>query len=130
MSVPFFYNEPPCKAPRPFSLRPFRRFLVKRFHTYNVGPFLTLPLAYVSGFGALITLLLLSSSPAYAEWVQVSNSDEAGKTRYVDPATIRPNRNLVKMWQFYDQGKFVLKLLVPRGLSFLSSASSRRPNEY
>jgi len=67
-----------------------------------VGPFLTLPLAYVSGFGALITLLLLSSSPAYAEWVQVSNSDEAGKTRYVDPATIRPNRNLVKMWQFYD----------------------------
>jgi hypothetical protein len=50
----------------------------------------------------LITLLLLSSGPAYAEWVKVSESDEAGKTVYVDPATIRRNSNLVKMWQFYD----------------------------
>jgi hypothetical protein len=50
----------------------------------------------------LITLLLLSSGPAYAEWVKVSDSDEAGMTVYVDPATIRRNRNLVKMWQFYD----------------------------
>ena len=50
----------------------------------------------------LITLLLLSSSPAYAEWVKVSDSDEAGKTVYVDPATIRRDSNLVKMWQFYD----------------------------
>jgi hypothetical protein len=50
----------------------------------------------------LITLLLLSSAPAYAEWVQVSDTDEAGKTVYVDPATIRRNRNLVTMWQFYD----------------------------
>ncbi len=50
----------------------------------------------------LITLLLLSSSPVYAEWVKVSDSDEAGKTVYVDPATIRRTSNLVKMWQFYD----------------------------
>ena len=50
----------------------------------------------------VITLLVLSSSPAYAEWVKVSDSDEAGMTVYVDPATIRRNRNLVKMWQFYD----------------------------
>jgi hypothetical protein len=50
----------------------------------------------------LITILLLSSGPAYAEWVKVSESDEAGKTVYVDPATIRRNSNLVKMWQFYD----------------------------
>ena len=50
----------------------------------------------------MITLLLLSSGPAYAEWVKVSESDEAGKTVYVDPATIRRNSNLVKMWQFYD----------------------------
>ena len=27
----------------------------------------------------LITLLLLSSGPAYAEWVKVSESDDAGK---------------------------------------------------
>ena len=50
----------------------------------------------------LITLLLLSSGPAYAEWVKVSDSNEAGKTVYVDPTTIRRNSNLVKMWQFYD----------------------------
>jgi hypothetical protein len=50
----------------------------------------------------LITLLLLSSGPAYAEWVKISASDEAGKTVYVDPSTIRRNSNLVKMWQFYD----------------------------
>ena len=50
----------------------------------------------------VMTLLVLSSSPAYAEWVKVSDSDEAGKTVYVDPATIRRNSNLVTMWQFYD----------------------------
>ena len=50
----------------------------------------------------LITLLLLSSGSAYAEWVKVSDSDEAGKTVYVDPSTIRRNSNLVKMWQFSD----------------------------
>ena len=50
----------------------------------------------------LITLLLLSSGPAYAEWVKVSERDDAGKTVYVDQATIRRNSNLVRMWQFYD----------------------------
>jgi hypothetical protein len=49
-----------------------------------------------------LTLLVLSSRPAYAEWVKVSDSDETGKTVYVDPATIHRNSNLVKMWQFYD----------------------------
>jgi hypothetical protein len=49
-----------------------------------------------------LTLLSLSSGSAYAEWVKVSDSDETGKTVYVDPATIRRNSNLVKMWQFYD----------------------------
>ncbi|MFI5222990.1 MAG: surface-adhesin E family protein [Nitrospirales bacterium] len=50
----------------------------------------------------LITLLLLSSGTAYAAWVKVSDGDEAGRTVYVDPATIRRNSNLVKMWQLYD----------------------------
>lgn len=49
-----------------------------------------------------LTLLSLTSGPAYAEWVKVSDSDETGKTVYVDPATIRRNSNLVKMWQSYD----------------------------
>jgi hypothetical protein len=50
----------------------------------------------------LFTLLVLSSEPAYAEWMKIGDGDEAGKTVYVDPATIRRNSNLVKMWQFYD----------------------------
>jgi hypothetical protein len=50
----------------------------------------------------LVTLLMLSNGPAYAEWVKVGDGDEAGKTVYVDPASIRLNSNLVKMWQFYD----------------------------
>lgn len=49
-----------------------------------------------------LTLLVLSSGPAYAEWVKVSGSDETGKTVYVDPTSIRRNSNLVRMWQFYD----------------------------
>jgi len=53
-------------------------------------------------FLIVLTLFVLSSRPAYAEWVKVSDSDETGKTVYVDPATIRRNSNLVKMWQFYD----------------------------
>ncbi len=44
----------------------------------------------------LITLLLLRSGSAYAEWVKVSDSDEAGKTVYVDPTTIGRNSNLGK----------------------------------
>jgi hypothetical protein len=50
----------------------------------------------------LIILLFLNSGPAHAEWVKVNGSNEAGKTIYVDPATIRRDSNLVKMWQFYD----------------------------
>ena len=73
----------------PFSIRPFRRFPL---------PFLKLPLAYVSGFGALITLLVLSSVPAYAEWVAVGYSKSlGGYTVYVDPDTIRRKEDLVKV---------------------------------
>ena len=50
----------------------------------------------------LVTLVLLSSGPAYAEWVKLSDGDDAERTVYVNPATIRRNSNLVKMWQLYD----------------------------
>jgi hypothetical protein len=33
-----FYNEPPCEAPMPFSIRPYRRFPVECSVTYNAGP--------------------------------------------------------------------------------------------
>ena len=62
----------------PFTNRPYRRFPVQCAVTYNVGPFLKLPLAYFSGFWSLITLLMLGSGPVYAELVLVSG-DNQGK---------------------------------------------------
>ena len=74
----------------------------------------------------LIILLFLNSAPAYAEWVKVSEGDEAEKNVYnvyVDPATIRRNSNLVKMRQFYDY-KTVQTVAGDSLLSF------KRYNEY
>ena len=69
----------------PFSIRPYRR----------------LPLAYILGFASLITLLVLSSEPAYAEWVQIDKTGD-GMTTYADPDTIRRKGDLVKVWQLSD----------------------------
>jgi len=60
---------------------------------FHIRPFLTLPLA----FWFLITLLVLSTAPAYAEWVKIGES-QGGSTVYVDPDTVRRNGELVKMW--------------------------------
>jgi len=49
----------------------------------------------------LIALLVLSSAPAYAEWVEIGTSND-GATVYVDPDTIRRKGDLVKMWILYD----------------------------
>ena len=65
----------------PFSIRSHRRW----------------PLAYASLF---ITLLVLNSAPAYAEWVEVGITDEA--TVYADPDTLRRKGDLVKMWYLHD----------------------------
>ena len=86
----------------PSTIRPYRRGPVPCSVTSNAGPFLKLPLAYLLGFWLLITLLVLSSGPAYAEWELSSGDDEAGLTVYVDRDTIRRKGNLVKMWQLYD----------------------------
>lgn len=48
----------------------------------------------------LITLLLLSSSPAYAEWVKAIATEVS--TVYMDPETIRRKGNLVKVWGLKD----------------------------
>jgi len=88
----------------PFSICPSRRFSMHGAVTYNAGPFLKLSLAYVLGFWLLITLLVLSSGPAYAEWVAVENNYllPGLQTVYVDPDTIRREGNLVTMWQLID----------------------------
>jgi hypothetical protein len=64
----------------------------------------TLPLASFSGFWSLITLLFLSSLPAYAEWVAVEKDYllPGLQTVYVDPGAIRREGNLVTIWQLID----------------------------
>ena len=64
----------------------------------------------------LITLLLLSSGPAYAEWVAVGGNEEAGVTVYADPGTIRRKGNLVKMWHLND----FKTVQIAKGNSYLS----------
>jgi hypothetical protein len=63
---------------------------------FHIRSFLTLSLI-------LITLLVLRSGPASAEWV-VLGDNKAGMTEYVNPDTIRRNGNLVKMWYLTNYG--------------------------
>ena len=89
----------------PFSIRPYRR----------------LPPAYFSGFWLLIMLLVLSSAPAYAEWVVVSIIDETGATVYVDPDTIHRKGDRVTMWELIDYAT----IQTVTGTSFLSARLQR-----
>jgi len=92
----------------PFSIRPYRR----------------LSLTYFLGFWSLIILLVLSSGPAYAEWVAIGGNDQIGMTTYVDRATIRRNSNLVKIWQLND----FKTVQTVEGNSFLSTKKQRQFN--
>lgn len=92
-----------------FTIRPYRRFPVQCFVTYNAVPFLKLRLAYRSVCLSLIALLLLSSGSAYGEWVKAIGDGEkevAGEpvkyTMYIDPDTIRTKESLVKRWELFD----------------------------
>ena len=48
----------------------------------------------------LITLLVLSSGTAYAEWVSVGSDGKL--TIYVDPDTIRREGDIVELWELLD----------------------------
>ena len=82
-----------------FTLRPYHCFPVQCSVTYHAGPFLKLLLAYLLGLGSLITLLVLSSGPAYAEWVAIEKQYQSPgrQTVYVDPDTIRREGHRVTM---------------------------------
>ena len=86
----------------PFTLRSSRRFPVHCAVTYHAGLFRKLPLAYFLGFGSLITLLVLNSGPAYAEWVSIDANNQRGRTVYTDPDTIRLKGDVVTMWSLHD----------------------------
>ena len=84
----------------PFEIFPSGRFPEPCAH--KAGLFPKQPRGYRWGFWLLFTVLVLSSTPVYAEWVLTSGDDEAGLAVYVDPDTIRRKGNLAKMWQLYD----------------------------
>lgn len=85
-----------------FTIRPYRRLPVPGFTACNTSAFFKRSQVSVLGFWLLITLLVLSRAPVYAEWMLVSGDDAAGLAVYVDPGTIRQKGNLAKMWQLYD----------------------------
>jgi hypothetical protein len=62
------------------------------------------PLAYFVGFCPLVTFLLLSTVPAYAEWVAIEKDYlvPGRETVYVDPDSISREGNLVTIWQLID----------------------------
>jgi hypothetical protein len=73
----------------------------------------------------LITLLLLlSSGPAYAEWMSLGSSKgDGGYAVYVDPDTVRRKGDLVKMWLLLD---FKTEQTTAASVSYLSSRSQRQ----
>lgn len=87
---------------------------------FLIRPFRHLPLIYFLGFWSLITLLVLSSEPVYAEWVTLGTTDD-GMTTYAESGTIRRKGELVEMWALYDfktvrtvEGKSYLSYKVQR----------------
>ena len=71
----------------PFTIRQFRCLL---------------HLACCLSFGLLLTLLLLSIGPVYAEWVEAGGKVEEGLTVYVELDTISRSGDVVKMWELWD----------------------------
>ena len=109
----------------PFVLRPYRRVPLPCFVTYNAGSLLTQPLACVLGFWSLITLLFLSSGPAYAGLVAVEKDYllPGLQTVYVDPDTISREGSLVTIWQLID---FKWMQGSPRGPTRFLSTETRK----
>jgi hypothetical protein len=86
----------------PFTNRLYCRVSVPCTTAYNEGGLFKLSHVFFLGFCLLVTHLVLSPKPGYAEWLLVSGDDAAGLAVYVDPGTIRQKGNIAKMWQLYD----------------------------
>jgi hypothetical protein len=88
----------------PVFLRPSHRVSLASSVTCKAGSLFTLRVTYFTGFWSLITILFLSSVPAYAEWVAVEKDylSPGRQTVYVEPDTIRREGNLVTIWQLID----------------------------
>jgi hypothetical protein len=82
----------------------------------HIRPFHTLPLT----FWFLITLLVLNSGLAYAEFVKALNN-QTDPTLYVDSDTIRRNGTVVRWWELLDY----TTVQTVAGISFLSMTLQR-----
>jgi hypothetical protein len=69
----------------------------------------------------LITFLLLSSGPTYAEWVATVQNDQAGVTIYIDSDTILRKGDLVNVWELIDYKA----IQTMAGTSYLSARVQR-----
>ena len=78
---------------------------------FLIRPFRPLPLNSCVGLWFLITLLVLSSGPAYAEWVRALNH-QTDPTLYVDSNTIRRNGTVVRWWIHKPQTMYALSLRI------------------
>ena len=79
----------------PFTLRPAHCVRLSKLHDYALRGGIQMKRLL------LITCLLLSSVPAYAEWGEIGTSDN-GATVYADSDTSRRKGDLVTMWTLYD----------------------------
>ncbi len=69
------------------------------------------------------TCLVLSSGPAYGEWLLVVSNDTEGVTVYADPNTVRRKGDLVKMWTLFD-------FKTTQSVGDISCLSSKGQDEY
>jgi len=88
----------------PSTLRLYHRLPVQCSVSYYGGLSFKLPLAYSLGFWLLITFLVLSRGPVYAEWVALEKQYQSPgqQTVYIESDTIRREGNLVTMVVLVD----------------------------
>lgn len=86
----------------PFTLYSYRRSPVPVVLAGNICLTSKRLLTYLLSVCLLLSLLVLSIEPAFAEWILTSGDDEVGLKVYVDQESIRRKGNLAKMWQLFD----------------------------
>ena len=77
------------------SIRPHRRFTFQCFMTMPDRGI------YMTGL-LLITLLVLNSAPAYAEWVLLDANNQSGGTVSTNADIIRLKGDVAAMWSLHD----------------------------
>jgi len=71
---------------------------------FTVRPYRRVPCAMLTPVKRLllVTLLVLSCEPVYAEWVAVGRSEDGHVIVYADANTLRRKGELVKLWELLD----------------------------